>query len=73
MIHTVECFTLECDNCKEDYTNEHSGFSIFNDKNSLLEDADDWHEQDGKHYCPNCAHIDDEDNLIIKPKTIKND
>lgn len=68
MIQKVECFTLECDNCKEIFQDEHSGFSIFVDESSAWEyaDNDGWYEDKGKHYCPSCHDFDDDDNLIIK-------
>ncbi len=70
MYHKIECVTLECDNCKESYTNDHSGFSIFVDENSVCEDAEEggWYMQteNGKHYCPNCHSISEDDAVYIK-------
>jgi len=69
MYHKVECVTLTCDNCQEDYQNEHSGFSIFVDEASANDDADSdgWHlhGDDDKHYCPECHKINDNDELVI--------
>ena len=73
MFHTVECFVISCDDCGEDYTDEHTGFTIYNDKNSANEccQEDDWYEDYGKHYCPLCYKINDEDELIIKSERTK--
>ena len=61
---------LECNNCKEHYTNEDSGFSIFISENDVCEDAmdDGWitDYDNNKHYCPKCHTIDDDDNIVVK-------
>ena len=36
-----KAFGVQCDHCKEVYVNEHSGFSLWNDKNTAKEEADD--------------------------------
>jgi hypothetical protein len=68
MYTKVECVALYCDNCKEQFEEFNSGFSIFIDENQAHENADNagWYLHDGKQYCPDCHWIDDEDNLIIK-------
>lgn len=39
------------------------------DPGGMCPENDGWHvTEDGKHYCPECHIIDDDDNLIIKPK-----
>ena len=71
MYHEEKCVSITCDNCGETYTNDHSGFSWFPNNSDAYEEAGDdgWHEtEDEKHYCPDCHEIDDDDNLIIKPK-----
>lgn len=68
--HKVECVLLECDNCGDHYEDGH-GFAIFVDEGSVNPEDDDWHEIDGKHYCPDCHTIDDDDNLIIKTERKK--
>jgi hypothetical protein len=67
MITKVECVMLECDNCREIFEDGYEGFSVFVDENQALEAADsaEWIKDGDKHYCPECAHYDDDDNLII--------
>ena len=67
MYNKVECICITCDNCGETFIDYRSGFSIFNDGNSAHEAADDygWYSENGKHYCPDCHIIDDNDNLVI--------
>ena len=70
MYHKFECFTISCDNCKEDYRDEHTGFSIYVDENGLHDSADKngWHSEENIHYCPKCHTINDNDELIIDKK-----
>lgn len=72
MYNKIECISITCDNCEETYQNDHSGFSIFVDEIQAHDDADNsgWYSDDGKHYCPTCHEIDDNDDLIIKPKAL---
>jgi hypothetical protein len=51
MYNKVECVTLTCDNCKEVYESDQSGFSIFSDKNTLNEKAveDGWQSVTSEH------------------------
>lgn len=74
-IEKVDSFIGCCDNCGDAYTDEHSGFSIFVDENSIEEnmDADDWYtgvvdpDHAGKHYCPKCFkyHPEIDDKIIV--------
>lgn len=62
-------FGVECDNCKQDYNEDSTGFCAWTDHGLAQEsaDKDGWHStEDGKHYCPKCFTIDDNDNLILK-------
>lgn len=77
MINKIECVTCDCDICGDIYENMHSGFSIFVGEAELFEDMDSdgsWHEGDGtqgeegKHYCPECFEINDEDEFVLKIK-----
>ena len=38
------------------------------DEATAKEDAldNDWREFEGKHYCPNCWKLDDDDNIVTK-------
>lgn len=69
MIDKVECVMIACDNCKESYQNEDSGFSIFADEGTAIEDASEggWYmfADNGKHYCREC-HMIENDDVFIK-------
>lgn len=75
MITEEKCYVGSCDNCQESYTDDHSGFSMFVDEESLHErmDGDGWYtgyddpEHDGKHYCPHCykQHPEEDDKIIV--------
>lgn len=73
MIVKVEMYTVECDNCKKT-RGEDSEYSCWNDENYALEEAidHDWIDHEGKHYCPDCYKIDDDDNITIIEKTTNN-
>ena len=64
---------IDCDVCGQSYRDDYTGFSIWLDDNSADEALEDtgWYIDEGKHYCKDCHEIDDNDNLIIKPKTEK--
>lgn len=66
MIHKVECYSITCDNCK-DTLQDWNDFSIWADKGTAEDEVsyNDWHEEEGKHYCPNCFKIDDDDKIIL--------
>lgn len=66
MYKSIEMFTLICDNCGAD-SNADSEFRAWSDKSSARDMAmdSDWIEDEGKHYCPACYSIDDEDNYIF--------
>lgn len=69
MISKVDSIIITCDVC-EDHFEDSSGFSIFGDKTDVDFSEQEWHDtHDGKHYCPKCYHIDDNDNLIFHEKT----
>ena len=72
MIAKVEMYTVECDNCKKT-SGDDSDFSCWGDKAYALEDAieSNWKEHEGKHYCPDCYEIYEDENVIITEK--KND
>lgn len=57
--------TYICDCCGEKLES-HDGFVCFIGADIWDEIEHDWIEQDGKHYCPDCYTIDDDDNIIIK-------
>lgn len=68
MIKEVRAYSLFCDNCNETYIDNCNDYSIWLDESIAIEDAmyEDWIEHEGKHYCPSCYEIDEDDNIIIK-------
>lgn len=70
MIYEEIMYGVRCDRCHEIYENG-DGYTVSADRNSMEEYAsdDDWYEENGKHYCPNCYTRDeiDEDKVIVKP------
>jgi len=74
MYQEIKCVCIECDVCKETFQDDFTGFSIFIDKQSAIDRAQEyaWHEtEDEKHYCPKCHSFDDEDNLVINQPPTK--
>ncbi len=63
--------TIQCDNCKDTYQDEDSGYGFWLDSCDAWESANndgwtsDFEEKNKKHYCPRCHHYNDEDELII--------
>lgn len=72
MIKELKMYTVICDNCGKD-CNEGEEYSCWNDIGYAEEVAmnADWIEEDDKHYCHDCYSYDDNDNLIIKPLSVK--
>ena len=60
-------YTVECDNCKS-VRGEGCEYSCWNDENYAVEEATDneWIEDNGKHYCPDCYTLDSDDNIVLK-------
>lgn len=69
-IFEEKAYGAQCDVCGEVYMNEHTGFFLWSDDNSVKEEIqdDNWLVEDGKCYCPKCYEIDEEDNVTIKTK-----
>jgi hypothetical protein len=67
MIKEVTMYTILCDGCGKDVC-DGTEYSAWNDTSYVVDSAieDNWHVEDGNHYCPNCFEYDDDDNLIIK-------
>jgi len=61
-------YGIQCDVCEKVYMNEYSGFTLWNDEDSVKEEAQDdyWLIEDSKCYCPECYEIDGDDNITIK-------
>ena len=75
MIKEVKSYFLRCDNCDKTYIESRNNYCIWLDASTAIEDAmnEDWIEHGGKHYCPNCYTIDDNDNITIKESEVNND
>jgi hypothetical protein len=73
MILETTCFCLICDNCKETYQNDHSGFSMFLDEDAAWEDAENegWIKIKKRQYCPECFTTDDKDKVEILKSRFK--
>jgi hypothetical protein len=67
MIQEVTMFTIICDGCGKDVC-DGTEYSAWYDTSYVVDSAieENWHVEDGKHYCPDCFEYDDDDNLIIK-------
>ena len=70
--------TIQCDNCKQTYQDEDSGYAFWLDPSDAWESANndgwdsDFENKNTKHYCPRCHHYNDEDDLIINKDRFKN-
>lgn len=75
MIHEKIMYGVTCDNCGAEWMDEDNGFVAFTDKCSISESLSEdyeWHTERDKHYCPDCFRgFDDDDNLILKSLTTK--
>lgn len=68
MIKEIKRFQLFCDGCKDQYVDQVQ-FGLSNSSDSIEEDAnqDGWHiTEKGKHFCPKCHYVRDDNTLIIK-------
>ena len=68
MIKEVKSYAMFCDNCNELYSEPCSDYTMWVDENGARESSaeEGWIEHNGKHYCPDCYELDDDDNIIIK-------
>lgn len=70
MIYEEIMYGIKCDRCHKIYENC-DGCTVSSEKHDMEESAceDDWYEENGKHYCPDCYTRDenDEDKVIVKP------
>lgn len=67
MKRTMQMDVYLCDNCQRNLIDDegHIGY-IDADIFEMVGNESKWIEHEGKHYCPNCYEIDDEDNVVIK-------
>lgn len=68
MIEPIECIIIKCNHCGEIFEDGH-GFTIFPDYTTTNPEDYGWHVDEGKHYCPGCHEVDENDNLIIKTES----
>lgn len=75
MIKEVKCYSLMCDNCHKGYIESGSDYCVWLEESIAIESAteNDWIEHEGKHYCPNCYEVDEDDNITIKEREVEND
>ena len=75
MIKEVKSYSLICNNCGETYRHKWTNYALWFDESAPLEYASEegWIEHENKHYCPNCYEIDNDDNVIIKERDVRND
>jgi hypothetical protein len=62
-------YGAKCDRCQKLFEDEFTGYSLWCEKDRLLEEMYDsgWVDYSGKYYCPNCYKINKEtDEIIIK-------
>jgi hypothetical protein len=69
MIQKVEMFTVVCERCGKQYSNDDLGYCAWVDGSSAREDAEEcgWQSIEGKDYCPDCYEYDEETD-DYKPK-----
>ena len=75
MIKEVKSYSLICDNCGETFVENYCNYSVWIDIDMAIEYAKDrdWIEHEGKHYCPECYEVDNDDNVIIKESEVSNE
>lgn len=75
MIKEVKSYSLICDNCDKTYIDTCKDYCIWLDEYTATEYAmsDGWIENEGKHYCPNCYEVDEDDNITIKESEANNE
>jgi len=66
----VETIIIVCDNCGEHFVNGY-GFTCYTDDpdgGNMLSEATSsgWLDIDGRQYCPDCWHYDDDDNIVCR-------
>jgi len=67
MIKEIAVYTIICDCCGKNSSDE-SGYCGWNNIEHAWDCAveDNWAKNEDKHYCPDCYHYDDNNNLVIK-------
>lgn len=60
MLKIEEMITYICDGCGDRFHNENDYVGYIDCDIWDEAESSDWHEIDGKHYCPNCCEYDEE-------------
>lgn len=70
MITKHDFYGIDCDNCKVSFE-DYDGHSCWPDKDGVEANAmeSEWHKEDDRHYCPDCASFDENGVLVIKTET----
>lgn len=70
MIESVTMYTAICDGCGKSNDTAIDGIVAWTDPDDARLDAinDEWLEDGDKIYCPDCAEMDDNDQIILKTK-----
>lgn len=61
----VEMAVYVCDNCGE-ILNDGEDHVCFIDEDIWHCCEHEWIEHEGKHYCPSCYELDDDDKVVLK-------
>lgn len=67
MIYPVTMYSGKCDNCGHEIELGGGEYSAYNEAETVREEManSEWHIEADKQYCPDCWHLDDDDNVII--------
>ena len=69
MVKEITMYTIICDTCGVSSC-EAQEYSCWNEEGIAREYAEDWIDHEGKDYCPSCYEYDDDDNPVIKTKSV---
>ncbi|WP_080902941.1 hypothetical protein [Parabacteroides sp. Marseille-P3160] len=67
-IFEEKAYGVQCDRCGETFEDPITGFSLWADNQSPMEEAEkySWIKHIGKCYCPNCYEYDHNEEIRIK-------
>jgi hypothetical protein len=67
-IFEEKAYGVQCDLCGKIFEDPFTGFSLYVDKYSAMEKAQDysWIEHKGRWYCPSCYEYDLNEEIVIK-------
>lgn len=72
MIIEKTFYSLKCDGCGKELEDEAEEYAWMDDERAAEDVAagNDWMSIRGKHFCSDCHHYDDDDNLVLGDGTI---